>query len=306
MKIVVALGGNALLRRGEPLSADVQRANVAVAADAIAALAREHDIVVTHGNGPQIGLLALQSETSSAAPPYPLDLLGAESEGMIGYLIEQALQNRLPSRQVVSLLTRVEVRGEDTAFHKPSKPIGPTYGEAEAITVAQQRGWTVAPDGAHWRRVVASPEPVRILELPAISLLQQSGAIVVCAGGGGIPVIRLSSGYLRGVEAVVDKDLTAALLAHGLGADALLLLTDVDAAYAGWGTPHARAIGKTGPQPLRKMSFAPGSMGPKVEAACRFVESGGSLAAIGRMQDALALLNGRCGTVVRINQNQDC
>lgn len=302
MKVVIALGGNALMARGQALSAATQRANVAIAAESIAAVAREHAIVVTHGNGPQIGLLALQSAATQGTGDWPLDVLGAESAGMIGYLIEQALQNRLPDRQVVTLLTRVEVRSDDVAFQAPAKPIGPLYDKAQADAMALRRGWTVAADGAHWRRVVASPEPVRILELPAIRLLLASGAIVVCTGGGGIPVAAAGADddrIMRGVEAVIDKDLAAALLARELGAAALLLLTDVDAVYRDWGTPGAAAIGAATPVELRQLSFAAGSMGPKVEAACRFVEAGGNLAAIGRMQDAANLLAARCGTIVR-------
>jgi carbamate kinase len=302
VKVVIALGGNALMARGQALSAASQRANVAIAAESIAAVAREHAVVVTHGNGPQIGLLALQSEAMQGTGDWPLDVLGAESAGMIGYLIEQALQNLLPDRQVVTLLTRVEVRGDDAAFRAPAKPIGPVYDKAQAEAMALRRGWTVAADGSHWRRVVASPEPLRILELPAIRLLLESGAIVVCTGGGGIPVTATGAdgdGMMRGVEAVIDKDLAAALLARELAADALLLLTDVDAVYRDWGTPGAAPIGAATPEALRQLCFAAGSMGPKVEAACRFVEAGGILAAIGRMEDAPALLDARCGTVVR-------
>jgi carbamate kinase len=300
MKIVVALGGNALLKRGERLEAEVQRANVARAADAIAALAREHALVVTHGNGPQVGLLAMQSEAIAGIAPYPLDILGAESEGMIGFLIEEALESRLPARHVVTLLTQVEVSREDPAFATPTKPIGPLCGEAEARALERSRGWKMAAEGGKWRRVVPSPEPRRILELSAIRLLLSAGAIVVCAGGGGIPVEILPSGAVRGVEAVIDKDLAAALLARELGAHALLLLTDSDAVYLDWGSSAARALmGTVSPAELRKHSFAPGSMQPKVEAACRFVEAGDGMAGIGRLEDAAAILAGRRGTTVK-------
>ncbi len=299
MKIVIALGGNALLVRGEPLDAKVQRANVAHAAEAVAALARKHTVVITHGNGPQVGLLALQSEAYEAVRPYPLDILSAESEGMIGYLIELELENRLPERQVVTLLTQIEVNPNDPAFKNPSKPIGPAYSEQDAKRLAQERGWSVAPDGKKWRRVVPSPEPIRIRELAAIRLLVAAGAVVVCAGGGGIPVVTSPAGVVNGVEAVIDKDLSAALLAHQLGADALLLLTDVEAAYAGWGTPHQKPIHEAMPEQLRKLAFAPGSMKPKIEAACRFVEAGGKIAGIGRLEDATAILEGVLGTIVR-------
>jgi carbamate kinase len=299
MRVVVALGGNALLRRGEPLEAEVQRRNVAVAADATARLAAVHEVVVTHGNGPQVGLLALQAEALPRVTPYPLDVLGAESEGMIGYLIEQELRNRLPRRQVVTLLTQVEVSADDPAFGHPTKPIGPVYTEEEARRLAGERGWSIAPDGPAWRRVVASPEPRRIIELPAIRLLVEAGAIVVCAGGGGIPVVVISPGASRGVEAVIDKDRAAALLATGLASDALLLLTDVDAVYRDFGTPGARPLRESTPAELRRLRLDPGSMGPKVEAACRFVEETGGIAGIGRLEEAEAVLAGAAGTIVR-------
>jgi carbamate kinase len=305
MRVVVALGGNALLRRGEPLEAEVQRRNVAVAADAVASLAADHEVIVTHGNGPQVGLLALQAEALPRVTPYPLDVLGAESEGMIGYLLEQELRNRLPRRQVVTLLTQVEVRADDPAFGRPTKPIGPVYTEAEARRLAEARGWSVAPDGPAWRRVVASPEPRRIIELPAIRLLVEAGAIVVCAGGGGIPVVVIPSGACRGVEAVIDKDRAAALLATGLESDALLLLTDVDAVYHDFGTPRARPVRETTPRELRRLPLDPGSMGPKVEAACRFVEETGGIAGIGRLEEAEAVLAGSAGTTVRTGPTGD-
>ncbi len=298
MRVVIALGGNALLRRGEPLDATVQRRNVRAAASAVAAVAREHEVVITHGNGPQVGLLLLQSEAYRAVAPYPLDILGAETEGMIGYLIEEELRNVLPGREVATLLTVVEVAADDPAFRRPSKPIGPVYTAAEARRLAVERGWRMAPDGRRWRRVVPSPEPRRIIEIAAIRLLVAAGVIVVCAGGGGIPVVVDPAGGLRGVEAVIDKDLSAALLATTLEADALLLLTDVDAVYAEWGTPWARPLRRATAAELRAMSFAPGSMGPKIEAACRFVESGGRFAAIGALADAALLLRGGAGTRV--------
>lgn len=299
MKVVIALGGNALLKRGEPLEADVQRANIARAAEFIAGIARNHTVVVTHGNGPQVGLLALQSEAYREVHPYPLDILSAQSEGMIGYLIEIELESRLPKRQIVTLLTQIEVSQNDPAFKNPSKPIGPAFSEQDARRLAQERGWTVAADGPKWRRVVASPEPRRIKELAAIRLLMSAGAIVVCAGGGGIPVVTLPSGAVHGVEAVIDKDLAAALLAHQLGADALLLLTDVEAVFAGWGTPHRMPLHETMPEQLRKLAFMPGSMKPKVEAACRFVEAGGKMAGIGQLEHAAEILEGLRGTIVR-------
>ena len=299
MVIVIALGGNALLKRGQPLEAEIQRENIKIAATAIAAIAREHTVVVTHGNGPQVGLLALQAEAYPRVHPYPLDVLGAETEGMIGYLIEQELRNQLPNQQVVTLLTQIEVDGKDPAFAQPSKPIGPLYSREEAEKLAQERGWAIAADGESYRRVVPSPEPQRILELSTIRFLVEAGALVVCAGGGGIPVIITLTGAICGVEAVIDKDLAAALLARELGADALLLLTDVDAVYTDWGLPSAQPIHQTNPQQLRRYHFAAGSMAPKVEAACRFVEATGGLAGIGKLEDGEAILAGKRGTLLR-------
>jgi carbamate kinase len=281
------------------MEAEVQRRNVIVAAEAVAGIARRHDVVVTHGNGPQVGLLALQAESYAPVRPYPLDMLGAQAEGLIGYLIEQELMRCLPQRAAVTLLTQVVVDPGDAAFRHPTKPIGPAYSEKEARRLEGARGWAMAQDGAAWRRVVPSPEPQRIVELAAIRLLVEAGALVVCAGGGGIPVVLTPEGGMRGVEAVIDKDLSAALLAQQLGADALLLLTDVDAVYLDWRTSRAQPIREARPAKLRRHGFAAGSMGPKVEAACRFVEDGGQMAGIGRLEDAERILEGAAGTVVR-------
>ncbi len=299
MLIVVALGGNALLRRGEPLDAKVQRANVKVAAEAVALLAAEHRLVLTHGNGPQVGLLALQNLACHEVPAYPLDVLDAESEGMVGYLLEQELGRHLPRGQLATLLTQVLVDAGDPAFSHPSKPVGPVYTGAVARGLAATQGWVVAPDGSDWRRVVASPEPRQIIELSTIRILVDHGVTVTCVGGGGIPVVQDDVGGLRGVEAVIDKDLAAALLATSLGADVLLLLTDVDAVYDGWGTEHARPMREVSPERLRTLSLPAGSMGPKVEAVCRFVEQGGQLGAIGALSDADEIIRGTAGTVVR-------
>lgn len=302
MRVVAALGGNALLRRGEPLTAENQRANVAVAARALLPIALEHDLVLTHGNGPQVGLLALQNAAYRAGEAYPLDILDAETEGMIGYLLEQELGNLLPhSRSMATLLTRIAVDPEDPAFLRPTKPIGPVYERAEAERLAAERGWSIAPDGPAWRRVVPSPEPRRILELRVIEMLVPAGVLVVCAGGGGIPVVERQDGTLAGVEAVIDKDLAGCLLATSLHADAFLMLTDVDAVYEGFGTPSARPIRTVTPAALDPASFAAGSMGPKVAAARRFAEAAGlgGFAAIGSLADAAAMLAGEAGTVVR-------
>ena len=297
MRVVAALGGNALLRRGERADAQTQRRNVREAVKALAELAREHELVVTHGNGPQVGLLALQGESYAAVDPYPLDVLGAESEGMIGYLLDQELVNELGARPVATLLTQVIVDAADPAFAAPTKFIGPVYDREAAERLARERGWAIAPDGPHWRRVVPSPDPRSVVELSTIELLLDAGVLVVCVGGGGIPVTVDVDGHLRGVEAVIDKDLAAALLAAGLGADALLMLTDVPAVETGWGTPDAHPLGTVSVSDMRSMDFAAGSMGPKVEAACRFAESGGT-AGIGALADAAAILRGEAGTRV--------
>jgi carbamate kinase len=291
--VVAALGGNALLRRGEQPTAEAQQANVELAAAALRPLAARCELVVTHGNGPQVGLLALQAEAVVDLPPYPLDVLGAESEGMIGYLLEQALRNALPGRTVATVLTQVVVDARDPAFRAPSKPIGPVYPERRARVLAGERGWTVAPDGDWFRRVVPSPEPLEVVELDTIRALLAEGVLPVCAGGGGIPVARNGDGTLHGVEAVIDKDLAAELLARDLGAERLLLLTDVRAVE--W---DGRPLGEVTPAELRRLRFEPGSMGPKVEAACRFVERTGGTAAIGALDEAAELLAGRAGTQV--------
>ena len=299
MRIVIALGGNALLRRGEPLTAGNQRHNVEIAAEALAPLARDHDLVISHGNGPQVGLLALQCAAYSPDEATPLDLLDAETEGMIGYLIEQELANRLPAeKRTACLLTQIEVDPKDPAFRKPSKPIGPLYDEAEARRLAEARGWCVAPDGDRYRRVVASPQPRRILELGVIEQLVELGVIVICAGGGGIPVVRRADGGLMGVEAVIDKDLASALLARQLKADAFLMLTDVATVEQGWGTPDARAIRRATPHEIGKLTFAAGSMAPKVQAAREFVAGREGIAGIGRLDAVAEILAGEAGTLI--------
>jgi len=293
VRLVVALGGNALLRPGEAPNAETQRGNLRVAAGPLAELARSHALVLTHGNGPQIGWLAYQASDES------LDVLGAESEALIGYLIEQELAPLLPGREIATLLTQVEVDPADPAFGRPTKPIGPLYDDAQAERLAKQRGWRFVTSRGRRRRVVPSPEPLRIRELGTIRHLVAAGVIVICAGGGGIPVAASPDGRLRGLEAVVDKDLSAALLAQALAADALLLLTDVAAVYADW--PAAREpIRRATPAALRARVFEPGSMGPKVEAACRFAERTRRPAYVGALGDALRLLAGACGTCVAV------
>jgi carbamate kinase len=299
MRIVAALGGNALLRRGQRPDADVQVANVRRAVASLAPIAHEHQLVLTHGNGPQVGILALQSASDpSLTTPYPFDVLGAQTQGMIGYWLLQAMQNALPGRQVAALINQTLVSVADPAFANPSKFVGEVYDEQTAKRLAAERGWTVKPDGQFWRRVVPSPRPQRVVETRLIRLLLNSGAVVVSAGGGGVPAIRNERGQLEGVEAVVDKDLTAALLAEALEADALLLLTDVPRVLKDYGTPQESAIANSTPHALRAMDFADGSMGPKVDALCRFVELTGDMAAIGAMEDAVAILAGTAGTIV--------
>jgi carbamate kinase len=295
--VVIALGGNALLRRGEPLDASVQRANVARAAAALSVVARDHRLVVTHGNGPQVGLLALQNAAYRDVAPYPLDVLDAETEGMIGYVLDQHLANNLPGRDVAALLTQVVVAPDDPALLSPTKPIGPAYEESEARHLTAQRGWTMVRDGAYWRRAVPSPAPKAIIELAVIRLLITHGVVVVCGGGGGIPVIR-DGEALRGLEAVIDKDATSSLLAVGVEAAQLLLLTDVAAVATGWGTDHSRWLRTAAPDTLRAMAFPSGSMGPKVRAVCDFVEATGRRAAIGALDALPAILAGRAGTAV--------
>ena len=300
MRVVVALGGNALLRRGEPLTAENQRANARVACKALAPLALEHELVVSHGNGPQVGLLALQGSAYTEVDPYPLDLLGAQTEGMIGYLIQQELGNELPfEKRLASLLTLIEVDPDDPAFDDPTKPIGPIYSQEDSERLAKEKSWAFKPDGDSYRRVVPSPVPQRIFGLEPLEWLLDRGCVVICAGGGGIPVMytdepATAGRQLVGVEAVIDKDLASALLARDLHA----VVTDVDAVYDEWGTPDQRAIRRATPEALADAEFAAGSMGPKVKAACSFVEETGGLAVIGSIVDTPALLRGEAGTVI--------
>jgi carbamate kinase len=303
--IVTALGGNALLRRGEPMNADNQRRNVRIAAEALAPIALEHQLVISHGNGPQVGLLALQGAAYTTVETYPLDVLGAETEGMIGYMIEQELGNLLPfERPFATLLTMIEVDGNDPAFKDPTKFIGPVYEQAEAERLALEKKWIFKPDGDKWRRVVASPEPKRIFEIKPIRWLLERNTIVIAAGGGGIPTMYVPNAErkLAGVECVIDKDLATELLARDLNADYLVMLTDADAIYMDWGKPTQRAIRSASPNALRSMQFAAGSMGPKVDAACRFVEATGKRAAIGALADLGDILEGRAGTTIGMDK----
>jgi carbamate kinase len=301
MRIVIALGGNALLKRGEPMTADVQRRNIRTAAVAMAPVASEHQLVVSHGNGPQVGLLALQGAAYKADEAYPLDVLGAETEGMIGYMIEQELGNLLPFEvPFATLLTMVEVDGNDPGFKDPTKFVGPVYDEAQAQRIKAEKGWTFKLDGDKWRRVVPSPQPKRIFEIRPIRWLLDQGTIVICAGGGGIPTMYAPDAdrKLVGVEAVIDKDLCSELLARELDADLFVMATDADAVFVGWGTPEARAIHTASPEALSEHKFPAGSMGPKVDAACRFARATGHRAAIGALADIEAIVRGDKGTII--------
>lgn len=297
MRVVVALGGNALLRRGEAMTSENQRKNVKIAAKSIAPLIGDYQVVITHGNGPQVGLLSLQSAAYKEVKEYPLDILGAQTEGMIGYMIEQELGNLLPIEvPFATILTMVEVDPEDPAFDMPTKPIGPIYTEQEANKLARDRGWSIAKDGESWRRTVPSPIPQRIFELRPIHWLLEKGTVVICAGGGGIPTMYQKDGTLKGVEAVIDKDRASALLATQLNARVLILATDADGVYLDWGTENALKLDKVTPDEMKNYFFEPGSMGPKVEAACDFVNRTGERAVIGSLSDLEKMITGEAGT----------
>lgn len=299
MKILVALGGNALLKRGEPLTATNQRANINIAAERISRITDDNQVVVAHGNGPQVGLLALQSAAYTEVEAYPLDVLGAESEAMIGYMLEQELGNVLPPEQrIVTILTMTEVDRNDPAFDNPTKFIGPVYDQEMAEQLAEQKGWVVKPDGPYYRRVVASPLPKRIIEQEAINHLVDKNTMVICAGGGGIPTYLDENQKLHGVEAVIDKDLCSALLAENLDADLLVIATDVEGVYQGWGTPDQEMLSTLKVSEIDELNLAAGSMGPKVQAARNFVQHTGKRAVIGALADIEDLVLGKAGTTV--------
>ena len=306
MKVVVALGGNALLKRGEPMTAANQRANVRTAAEGLARVAKEHQLVISHGNGPQVGLLALEAAAYTEVEPYPFDILGAETQGMIGYLVEQELGNFLPfETPLATILTMVEVDPDDPAFANPTKFVGPIYDEATATSLAAEKGWEVKPDGDHWRRVVPSPKPKRIFEIRPMRWLIERGTVVICAGGGGIPTMyaKGEERTLVGVEAVIDKDFATSLLARELGADLFVMATDVDGVYADWGTPNQRRLDRVTPAELGAIDFPAGSMGPKVDAASEFAEATGGRAVIGSLDDIDGLVAGTAGTNVVVAPN---
>lgn len=299
MRIVIALGGNALLKRGEPMHYEVQQANVRMACQQIAKVLPGNELIITHGNGPQVGLIALQQNAYTDVPMYPLDAIGAESVGMIGYMIARELTNVVPrSITVTNVLTQTEIDPNDPAFKQPTKPIGPIYTKEEAERLSQTNGWTMASDNDKFRRVVASPNPQRILGLSALKTLIENGHLVVCCGGGGVPVYFDQKGQLIGAEAVIDKDLASSLLAISVNADLFVIATDVDGVYTDWGKPSQSLIRQIDATSLRKLTFAPGSMAPKVEAACRFVEKTGKAAIIGALDQIEKVIDGKSGTLV--------
>ncbi len=281
------------------MTAENQQENIRIAAESLAEIAKDHQLIIAHGNGPQVGLLALQAAAYEEVDAYPLDVLGAESEGQVGYMIEQQMGNLMPAEQrFATLLTQIEVDPNDPAFQNPTKFIGPVYSKEKAEQLAASRGWAIKPDGEHWRRVVASPLPKRIFEINVIKMLADQHVVVICAGGGGIPTMYKNDGTLTGVEAVIDKDRAGALLAKELGADAYLILTDVEAVYTNWGQENQQAISKASPNAISELSFADGSMGPKVEAACDFARATGGVACIGNLKNAVKMLKGEAGTTI--------
>lgn len=299
MRIVVALGGNALMQRGESADAKNQIVNVRKAAEVLGKLALEHELVITHGNGPQVGVLALESANDERlSEPYPLDTIGAETQGMIGYWILQAMQNEMPGRDVTAIVTQTEVSKDDPAFENPTKFVGEMYTQEEAEKLAAERDWTVKPDGKGYRRVVPSPRPARIVEEKVIKDLIEAGSTVICAGGGGIPVVRDAEGKIQGIEAVIDKDLTGEVLAEMIHADAFMVLTDVPNVMKDFGTPEEEAITRATPARLRELNPPAGSMGPKVNAVATFVENTDKMAAIGRLEDAAEIIKGLKGTIL--------
>jgi len=301
MRVVVALGGNALQKRGEKMTVENQRMNVRIACQALAPVAEQHELVISHGNGPQVGLLALQAASFGDEESYPFDVLGAQTEGMIGYFIEQELGNLLPyEKPLATILTMTEVDPNDPAFHNPTKFVGPVYDEETAAKLAAEKGWTVKKDGEYWRRVVPSPLPQHIFEIRPIKWLLEKDTVVICAGGGGIPTMyKPGTRELIGVEAVIDKDRSSAVLAKDLAADTLIIATDTDAVYVNWGTPDQKAIAEANPDDLMALNFPAGSMGPKVEAACDFAKSvPGKVAVIGSLADLPKIIEGAAGTRV--------
>jgi carbamate kinase len=299
MRVVVALGGNALLQRGQVLSAENQRNNIRVAAAKLGEVHKDHELIIAHGNGPQVGLAALMDAAYTEVEPYPLDLLGAETVGMIGYIIEQELGNVIPFEDnIVTVLTQVLVDPDDPAFQNPTKPVGPVYDEEEAMRLQKEKGWSMAADGPWFRKVVPSPLPQRIIEINAIRLLVDHGIVVICAGGGGIPTAYDENRKLHGVEAVIDKDIASSLLSTELNAEMFVMLTDVAYVYTDFGKPNQRAILAAHPDALDNMQFATGSMAPKIRGACKFVRETGHRSAIGQLSDLVDIMKGEAGTLI--------
>ncbi len=304
MRVVVALGGNALLQRGQALSAENQRANIRVAAGQMAEIHEHHELVIAHGNGPQVGLAALMDAAYTDVDPYPLDVLGAKTIGMIGYIIEQEMGNIIPfDDHIITVLTQIVVDPADPAFQNPTKPVGPVYDKAEAEKLQGEKGWAMAPDGQYFRKVVPSPLPQRIIEIDTIKMLVDNGVVVICAGGGGIPVAYDDESKLFGVEAVIDKDLASGLLAKGLDAEMFVMLTDVPSVYVDFGTQKQRAIRAAHPEAIEALDFPAGSMGPKVKGACKYVRETGFKSAIGQLSDLAAIMSGEAGTLISNDVN---
>lgn len=310
MRIVVALGGNALLKRGEPMTAQNQSANIRLAAEQLAKVKPKNELIISHGNGPQVGLLALQHAAYYAQDnkiePYPLDVLVSQTVGMIGYMLQQELTNLLPETPTQTLVTQVIVDEHDPAFSKPSKPIGQVYTQAEAEKLAAEKGWTVMPDGQYYRRAVPSPKPQDVTGINAVKALLAQDHIVICGGGGGVPCVKNAQGQLTGVEAVVDKDLATAVIANQLDADLFIIATDVNAACVNFQKEGERKIAKANPAALEALSaeFAAGSMGPKVQAVINFVKATGKDAAIGSLSDIEDIVAGKAGTRVSLSANE--
>lgn len=305
MRIVVALGGNALLKRGEPMTAQNQMANVKIAAEQLAKIKPNNELVISHGNGPQVGLLALQHAAYHAQnaqiEPYPLDVLVAQTVGMIGYMLQQELTNLTnPKAEVSTLLSQVIVDPKDPAFQKPSKPIGQVYSKEEAEALAAEKGWTIMADGQYYRRAVPSPKPTDVTGIESVKCLLANGNVVICGGGGGIPSYYNAQGDLQGVEAVVDKDLCTAVISQKLDVDLFVIATDVKAACVNFNKPDQKQIAKASPAALQALTseFAAGSMGPKVQAVINFVKATGKDAVIGSLSDIEDIVNGKAGTRV--------
>lgn len=302
--IMVALGGNALLKRGEDMTQENQQRNIREGIASLTQVVKDYNVTLVHGNGPQVGLLVLHGakyEETTKLRPMKLDVLDAETEGMVGYLIEQELQPHIPpGRGMATLLSQIVVDRNDPAFQDPTKFIGPVFHTKEE---ADKTGLPIKPDGKYWRRVVPSPLPVKLLEpqMTALKLLKDHGCLVICGGGGGIPVLHDENGRIEGVEAVIDKDRAACMLGISLRAQGLLILTDVPAVATGFGTSHSKRIRSASPQALQAMAheFPSGSMGPKVESAIEFVNNTGGWSAIGSLKEAASILRGETGTLVK-------